>query len=109
VASPFLLRFEESVVPSAASSVVFATMTKTGSREEPDQDPGNFGSARRPHPHAGVRSRATPLATGTFTEAREEADQDAAGVGSASTMTRTRTREEPDQDASATGWFALPR
>ena len=130
----FVLLFQETVIPKhelndvskdishmktthhaspVTNPACLGTMTKTGTREERDQDID--AGAEHLFPGAGI-AESVSLGTQTFTKtAREEPDQDAWRGGNATfpagptahhismgTHTRTDSREETDQDMGMT-------
>lgn len=87
--------------------ILAATLTKTATREQDDQDPEPRRIAAIP---PGVA-----CATQTMTKLREEPDQDQGGSGvipvspGPKTQTLTEIREEQDQDQSAHKALGIPR
>src|SRR4051812_2230774 len=114
MATTFLLRFQESCLPTEASSLGTATetrtreerdqdhhgwaatATKTAVREQPDQMQG-LGSYNILPGQVAPQGRGLELGTRTETKAREENDQDRSNL-TMGTKTATAIREEDDAD-----------
>jgi hypothetical protein len=109
----FLLTYQEpSEACDSMGTVNQGTMTKTGAREETDQDIEGLLLGTNTRTDARESSDqdvdGLHMGTNTHTLSREQADQDAANE-SLGTRTETRTREGSDQDATHQSYAVIPR
>lgn len=91
--APFIGRYQEPATPTPDQGLAMGTMTKTATREQPDQDPSRWPLL---------------MGTGTHTDSREMSDQDPAALSGTSTRTDT-SREQSDDDWGGQQWAIIPR